>query len=1013
MPSFRQPTALCLLLILCCLGCGDKNPSPQDGKKSSGTTVGQTDGKTESAEKRASSFRSLKLLEGEKFDEAWKECQNVLLKTPNDTRALFVASQILHRRNRLEQALQMVDRIPVNDPEYGLNAHRSAVIWCLNDVALSDAEQRASSLLEIYPKDPESLKRMSAILDLQGRRFESSLWMQRLVAIGNMDITTLVLAVDTAKPVQSDEIILRKLEQSPNEVRLKSSLAFGALFEKDPERAERLFREIIASPNASAACHAGLGLSLIEQEKYSELPSWLTSVPRPADVSIPMFWRVLGLWYQHDEAFEEAIYCFTKSVELDPFDFLACAPLAQSLLANGQSEKAAQAESLFQQMQLANRNINYSRDGFRRPEWLLQIADALELHGRGIESLAWREINEVANDKNPTVIANLQNQRKQRIAAFSKPQPKSNLSWTSTSLKSPDIALLASRSPATSIIKAPSVASSSGQVSFKLNWIDVASQLGVDFQFQNGDDKNAVGMQTYQSNGGGAGSIDYDRDGWPDLYAVQGGGDPRYAHTNLPSALFRNERGERLVDVASFARVTNIAYGQGVAVGDWDQDGYPDMLVLNFGQNRLLRNMGDGTFEQVDVLAMNRQIETAPVWSVSGAIADVDGDQLPDLIEVNYSAGSDVITHQCLSQDKLPQVCRPTEFPASKDFIYLSDGQGGFRLGNDQWNMELDEGRGLGIIVGNLDNQFGNDIYIANDMSANNLLISHPDPKIHGRFALGDEAVRRGCAVDIHGKPQASMGVGCADVDRNGTLDLFMTNFIDEYNTLYTQTPSHFYQDASRRYRLIDAKKKTLGFGAQLIDLDRDGWQDIFVVNGHVDDYRSKGQPFQMRPQIFLQRENAFAEQSSDTLGNFFQKEYLSRCLGLWDFNRDGQLDAFVTHLDQPISILKNETISDGAWISIEPVGTQSERDAIGAQLEVRIGDQRWIHQRLAGNGFECSNDPSIYLGLGRIQSIDELTITWPSGSTSRFQNVSPNKRYRVVESIDELIEDSLESNQR
>ena len=1001
------------MLILCCLGCGDNNPSPQDGKKSSGNTSGQTDRKPESSEKRASSFRSLKLLEGEKFEEAWKECQAVLLTTPNDTRALYVASQILNRRSRLEQSLQMVDRIPINDPEYGLIAHRGAVFWCLNSVALSDAEQRASRLLEIHPKDPELLKSMAAILDLQGRRYESSLWMQRLVAIGNIDISTLVLAVDTAKPVQSEEIILRKLEQSPNEIRLKSSLAFGSLFEKDPERAERLFREIIASPNAAAAIHAGLGLSLIEQEKHGELPSWLASVPRPAADRIPMFWRVLGLWYQHDEAFEEAIYCLTKSVELDPFDFLAIAPLAQSLLANGQSENAARAEALFQQMQLANRNINYSRDGFRRPEWLLQIADALDQHGRGIEALAWREINETANDKNTTALANLQKQRKQQIAAFSSPHPKSNLPWTSDSLRSPDLNLLTSRSPITTNTKSPPLANSSGQVTFTLDWIDVASQLGVDFQFQNGDDKNAVGMQTYQSNGGGAGSIDYDRDGWPDLYAVQGGGDPRFPNTNLPSALFRNERGQRMVNVAPSARVTNMAYGQGVAVGDWDQDGYPDMLVLNFGQNRLLRNMGDGTFEHVDVPAMKRDIETAPVWSVSGAIADVDGDQLPDLVEVNYSSGSDVITHQCLSQEKLLQVCRPTEFPASKDFIYLSDGQGGFRLGNDQWNMELDEGRGLGIIVGNLDNQFGNDIYIANDMSANNLLISHPDPKNVGRFNLGDEAVRRGCAVDIQGKPQASMGVGCADVDRNGTLDLFMTNFIDEYNALYTQSPSHFYQDASRRYRLIDPKKKTLGFGAQLIDLDRDGWHDIFVVNGHVDDYRSKGQPFQMRPQVFLQRENAFAEQSSESLGSFFQKEYLSRSLGLWDFNRDGQLDAYVTHLDHPISILKNQSTSDGAWISIEPVGTQSERDAIGAQLEIRVGEQRWIHQRLAGNGFECSNDPAIYLGLGPVQSIDELTLTWPSGSTSRFQNVSPNQRYRIVESIDELMEDSLESNQR
>jgi len=537
----------------------------------------------------------------------------------------------------------------------------------------------------------------------------------------------------------------------------------------------------------------------------------------------------------------------------------------------------------------------------------------------------------------------------------------------------------------------------------------VAEELGAEFHYRNGDDPSVLGMQTYQSNGAGAGAIDFDRDGWPDLYVLQGGGDPRSPESNQPSALFRNLNGRAMRDVAVPAKVTNRAYGQGVAVGDWNQDGFPDMFVLNFGQNRLLLNMGDGTFSEVQIPDMKRDIENAPVWSVSGAIADINGDHLPDLVEVNYSSGIEVITHQCISQQKVPQVCRPTEFPASKDFIYLNDGQGGFTIVNDRWNMQLDEGRGLGIIVGNLDSQHGNDIYIANDMSANNLLISSPDPDREGEFLLADEAVRRGCAVDIQGKPQASMGVGCADVDRNGTLDLFMTNFIDEYNALYLQSLTHFYQDASRRYRLIDPKKKTLGFGTQLFDLDLDGWQDAIIVNGHVDDYRASGQPYQMRPQVFLQREGAMLEQNPDALGEFFQKEFLSRCLGAWDFNRDGRVDWFVTHLDHPLSILRNDSKSDGGWIMIEPIGVTSERDAIGAQVRIQAGDNVWIHQRLAGNGFECSNEPWIHLGLGnQVDRIDVLEIDWPSGNRSRFTDVPVNRRYRILESIDELWEDTL-----
>jgi hypothetical protein len=422
------------------------------------------------------------------------------------------------------------------------------------------------------------------------------------------------------------------------------------------------------------------------------------------------------------------------------------------------------------------------------------------------------------------------------------------------------------------------------------------------------------------------------------------------------------------------------------------------MFVLNFGENRLLRNQGDGTFEAIPVDSMRRDIANQPVWSVSGAIADIDGDHLPDLVEINYASGIDVITHLCISRENIPQVCRPTEFPASEDYIYISDGQGGFKLANQTWNLQMQDGRGLGVIVGNLDRMHGNDIYIANDMSANNLYLSAQNPNLQGRFVLADEALRRGCAVDNSGKPQASMGVACSDFDRNGTLDLFMTNFIDEYNALYLQSQSNFFVDASRRYRLIDPKKKTLGFGAQSLDIDCDGWQDLLVVNGHVDDFRSKGQPYTMRPQVFLQREATFAEQPNDSLGDFFNKEYLSRSLGLWDFNRDGLVDSYITHLDHPLSVLRNQTKTNGTWIAIELIGTESERDAIGATIKIVAGDQSWIHQRLAGNGFECTNESFVHLGLGGIQKIDSMEIVWPSGKTSQWENLQVNRRYRAIE---------------
>lgn len=1008
-----------MVCIAASIGCTDpapEAPSSPSQPPANASSPSKPNSATESTSpKRATSLRALKLLEGNRFDEAWEECQKVLLQSPNDPRALYVAAQVLNQRNKLDQALQMVDQIPLADPEYGIIGHRSAIQWCFRASRLEDCERRSNALLAKVPNDIESLKGLAANLDLQGRRFEASQIMQRLVATGQSDITNLILAIDTAKPVQSEGPIRERLQQSPNSPHLLGSLGFSALYEKQPQQAETHFREALQSSSASAAIHVGLGIALVDQEKFDALPDWLARAPLPAVESIPAFWRVLGLWCQHREQYPDAIYCLTRSVELDPFDFLAIGPLAACLAANGQQDAARAAELIFQAIQLTNRNVNYTRDGHRKPEWMLQVADRLEQHGRTIEALAWREWCEQSNGNDKAKIQNWQSQRAKLAESKSPHASISGLAWNSRDLARPDLSALASRSPDRAPTSDPNAArfAAAGAVAATLRWTDVAQSLGAQFQYDNGDDKAVVGMQTYQSNGAGASVLDYDRDGWPDLMVLQGGGDPRIPYTNQPSVLFANRGGQRMVDVARSAHALNFAYGQGAAVGDWDQDGFPDLFLLNFGQNRLLRNQGDGTFEQIDVPGMRRDVEKNPVWSVSGAIADVNGDHLPDLIEINYSSGIDVITHLCVNKDRLPQVCRPTEFPPSRDYIYLSDGFGGFEVANTSWGLDLADGRGLGIIVGNLDEQHGNDIYIANDMSANNLLISAPDPTRANRTLLADEAVRRGCAVDNQGKPQASMGVGCADVDRNGTLDLFVTNFIDEYNALYLQNANRFYQDASRRYRLIDPKKKTLGFGTHLMDLDLDGWMDMFIVNGHVDDYRSKGQPYEMLPQVFLQRDGAFVEQPTESYGDFFSKPSLSRSLGVWDFNRDGKLDWVVTHLDQPLSILKSESQSDGHWFMLELVGTDSERDAIGTVIEIHCGEESWRHQRLAGNGFECSNEPWIFLGLGRHATIDRLDVHWPSGKSTTIESIPADRRVRLVESQTELLEERLEYSSR
>ncbi|MFM8571920.1 MAG: tetratricopeptide repeat protein, partial [Pirellula sp.] len=346
---FRFPIAASVLLCamaLILVGCepaGNKQSSG-DVKSKSGTEVTK-----EQEPKKASSLRALKLLEASRFDDAWEECQKVLLGSPNDPRALYVSAHVLEERKRIDQALAMIDRISISDPEYGVLAHRDALAWCLERSMLQAAEDRARKILEHKPDDYETNKLLAAMLDLQGRRFESSRVLQKLISLGATDLTTLVMALDTVKPVESDELSRQKFQENPKEYRLKGSIAFGALYEKKPDLAESELREIIQSGQATAAHWIGLGQALIDQEKWNELGEWFSQSPKESMDKFPDYWRAIGLWCQQLGENQQAAKCFTQSLELDPMNPLAAGHLAQTLAILGDPIGAQTAEKIFQE----------------------------------------------------------------------------------------------------------------------------------------------------------------------------------------------------------------------------------------------------------------------------------------------------------------------------------------------------------------------------------------------------------------------------------------------------------------------------------------------------------------------------------------------------------------------------------------------------------------------------------------------------------------------------------------
>jgi hypothetical protein len=337
-------------------------------------------------------------------------------------------------------------------------------------------------------------------------------------------------------------------------------------------------------------------------------------------------------------------------------------------------------------------------------------------------------------------------------------------------------------------------------------------------------------------------------------------------------------------------------------------------------------------------------------------------------------------------------------FPAAQDRVYLSNGDGSFRDASDSSGIQLPDGKGLGIAAADFDGSGRLSLFIANDTTANFFFVNaKPGPT--GSLNLVERAIASGVAFDAEGRAQACMGIGVADCDGNGLLDLFVTNFYNESNTLYLQQSPLQFSDETRRAGLRDPGFDRLGFGTQFLDGELDGWPDLIVTNGHINDFRHEKIPYQMSPQYYRNRGwGKFDEVPPQGLGPYFEGKYLGRALATLDWNADGLADIVVTHVDRPPALLTNRTEPVGRHLTLALRAVGSARDAIGATARIRVGDRVWMQQLTAGDGFECSNQRQLIFGLGDHDTVDECTIRWPSGREQSFRNLVSGRKLLVIE---------------
>lgn len=525
---------------------------------------------------------------------------------------------------------------------------------------------------------------------------------------------------------------------------------------------------------------------------------------------------------------------------------------------------------------------------------------------------------------------------------------------------------------------------SAGSSSRRIAFTDVASRIGLEFQYDNG----AVGQQLMvEATGGGCGWIDFDRDGYEDLYFPQGGNPSISGGAGQPlDQLFRNIIGSSFRDVTSSANVVDSLYGQGVAVGDYNSDGFDDVFVSNVGCNQLLQNMGDGTFNVVSEGAG----VTDDLWSSSAAWGDLDLDGDLDLYVCNYCDYDPTHPMSCLNSRGIPSICHPKDVVPVPDECYRNLGDGRFEPCAQQLGLFGEGNRALGVVIADFNNDHWPDIYVANDTTANFLFLSE-----RGKH-FRDVASAVGCSVNAHGVAQASMGVACADYDKNGMLDLYVTHFTGEWNTLYTNLGEKGFYDRTAMTGLVVPTMNRLAFGTIMADLNQDGLMEIFVANGHINSEEADGDGYGMRPQLFTYN-GASWDDIGNAAGDYFRHPVVGRGVATGDFDNDGGVDLCVVHHDAPVALLHNESES-GKWLNVRPIGTSSSRNSVGTRIWATVDNETWMLELAGGTSYCSSMQGMLSFGFPSSAATCSLRIQWPGGRVTVKENVSLNQNVCVLE---------------
>jgi len=510
---------------------------------------------------------------------------------------------------------------------------------------------------------------------------------------------------------------------------------------------------------------------------------------------------------------------------------------------------------------------------------------------------------------------------------------------------------------------------------------------------------NAKSLEKYlpETTGAGCAFFDYDNDGWMDIYLVNSGQSDFFSPpAPLRNALYRNNRDGAFTDVTEKAGVGAGGFGQGVAVGDYDRDGFADLYVTQYGRSILFHNNGDGTFTDVTEKAG----VAAPGWASSAAWFDYDNDGLLDLFVCQFVEFSKEINKPCgIHDDGQHHYCIPKIYKPMPSWLFHNNGDGTFTDVSKSSGIASSPGKAWGVVAADLNNDGLMDLFVANDTAPNFIFMNNGK----GKFAeVGTES---GVAYSSNGKPRSGMGVDAADFNEDGWQDLFVANLDREDFAIYRNNHDGTFDDLAISMGIGKATRAMSGWGLKFFDYDNDGNLDLFLANGNPDDLIKSlhGESAYEEPLMLFHGTGKTFEDVSAQSGALFSTPMSARGLAIGDFNNDGAVDVLISVNNGAPLLLRNNAARQNHWLGIHLIGKKCNPDATGAKISYQAGDLKRSRTKVGGGSYLSSHDPRIVLGFGKREKVDWVEVKWPQpgGSTQRFVNLPVDRYIIIVEGED------------